>query len=44
MAWQHVNLFSTFEFNETTTKVDIDARAAMYADPAYWIWFSSTCY
>lgn len=36
VAWQHVNLFGTFEFNETTTKVDIDALAARYADPDYW--------
>ncbi len=36
VAWQHVNLFGTFEFNETTTKIDIDALAARYADPAYW--------
>lgn len=36
VAWQHVNLFGTFEFSETTTKVDIDALAARYADPAYW--------
>ena len=37
VAWQHVNLFGTFEFNETTTKIDIDALAARYADPDYWI-------
>ena len=36
VAWQHINLFGTFEFNETNTKVDIDALAARYADPDYW--------
>lgn len=36
MAWQHANLFGTFEFDEIATKVDIDALAARYADPAYW--------
>lgn len=36
VAWQHINLFGTFEFNETATKVDIDALAARYADPDYW--------
>jgi len=36
IAWQHVNLFGRFEFNETTSKVDMAALAARYADPMYW--------
>lgn len=36
VAWQHVNLFGTFEFNDTPTKVDIDALAALFADARYW--------
>jgi len=34
VAWPHANLFGTFEFNEATTRIDIDALAARYADPA----------
>lgn len=36
MAWQHVNLFGSFEFSDAASKVDIDALAARYADAAYW--------
>lgn len=36
VAWQHINLFGTFEFDETTDMVDIDALAARFADPDYW--------
>lgn len=36
VAWQHINLFGTFEFDEKTDKVDIDALAARFADPDYW--------
>lgn len=36
VAWQHVNLFGTFEFSPTVSKIDIDALVARYADPAYW--------
>ena len=36
MAWQHVNLFGTFEFSQSPLKVDIDAMVARYNDPAYW--------
>jgi TnpA family transposase len=36
VAWQNVNLFGSFEFNPSTSKVDIDALVAHYADPAYW--------
>ena len=36
MAWQHVNLIGKFEFNTAESKVDIDALASSYADPAFW--------
>ena len=36
VAWQSVNLFGSFEFSPSTSKIDIDALAARYADPAYW--------
>jgi len=31
-----VSLFSTFEFNQAASKVDIDALAARYDDPVSW--------
>ncbi|HEY4051947.1 MAG TPA: Tn3 family transposase [Acidobacteriaceae bacterium] len=36
VAWQHINLFGSFEFNSTNSTVDIDALAASYADPSHW--------
>lgn len=36
VAWQHVNLFGSFEFTDATTKVNIDALAEPYADPGFW--------
>jgi TnpA family transposase len=36
VAWQHVNLFGTFEFNSAVSKLNIDALVARYADPAGW--------
>lgn len=36
VAWQHINLFGSFEFSPSTSKVDIDSMVARYADPAYW--------
>ena len=36
VAWQHVNLFGTFEFSPAASTVDIDALAARYNDPVYW--------
>jgi TnpA family transposase len=36
VAWQHVNLFGTFEFSQEVLDIDIDALVARYADPAYW--------
>ena len=32
VAWQHVNLFGSFQFSDAASKVDIDALAARYAD------------
>lgn len=36
VAWQHVNLFGSIEFNDLGDPVDIDALAARYADPEFW--------
>lgn len=35
VAWQHANLFGSFEFSPANSTIDIDALAAYYADPAY---------
>ena len=36
VAWQHINMYGSFEFSPSTSKIDIDALVARYADPAYW--------
>jgi hypothetical protein len=36
VAWQHVNLFGSFEFTDTESAIDLDALAAQFADPDYW--------
>ena len=36
VAWQHINLFGTFEFSPSTSNVDIEALVVRYADPTYW--------
>ena len=36
VAWQHINLFGSFEFGPQGSSIDIDVLAAYYADPAYW--------
>jgi TnpA family transposase len=36
VAWQHINLFGTFEFSGTAAMLDIDALAARYLDPDFW--------
>ena len=36
VAWQHVNLFGTFEFSPGGSQVDLDALAARYIDPVCW--------
>jgi TnpA family transposase len=35
VAWQHVNLYGTFEFTKPQTKVEIDALAAIF-DEEFW--------
>ena len=35
VAWQHVNMYGTFEFSKSLTKVDIDALAANF-DEEFW--------
>ena len=37
VAWQHVNLFGTFEFTPSGSKLDIEALAALYLNPTYWL-------
>lgn len=37
IAWQHINLFGTFEFTPSNSALDIDALAALYLDPTYWL-------
>ncbi len=36
VAWQHINLFGTFEFSPSTSKVDIEALVIRYTEPTYW--------
>lgn len=36
VAWQHVNMFGTFEFTDEEPKVDMDAMAARYMEAAFW--------
>lgn len=36
VAWQHINLFGSFEFSPADSSVDIEALAAFYADPNWW--------
>ena len=36
VAWQHVHLIGKFEFITEQTKVDLDALATRFADPALW--------
>jgi hypothetical protein len=36
VAWQHVNLFGTFEISPIESTVDLDALAARSSDPGYW--------
>jgi len=37
VAWQHINLFGTFEFTPSGSKLDIEALAELYLNPAYWL-------
>ncbi len=36
VAWQNVNMFGSFEFNPSTSKIDIDAMVARFDDPEFW--------
>ena len=36
VAWQHVNLFGTFEFSDEEFSVDMEALAAKYYDSNFW--------
>jgi TnpA family transposase len=36
VAWQNVHLFGSFEFNSSSSKVDINALVDRYTDPIYW--------
>jgi hypothetical protein len=36
VAWQHINLFGQFDFNQAASKVDLGRLAARYNDPVCW--------
>ena len=36
VAWQHINMYGNFEFSPSTSKIDIEALVARYAEPEYW--------
>lgn len=36
VAWQHVNMFGSFEFSDEDPDIDMDALAAQYADSVFW--------
>jgi TnpA family transposase len=36
VAWQHVNLFGSFEFTDGESAIDLDVLAAQYGDPEFW--------
>jgi hypothetical protein len=36
VAWQHVNMFGSFEFSDEAPDIDMDALAAQYADSVFW--------
>ena len=36
VAWQHVNMYGSFEFSEDDHDIDLDALAAQYADSVFW--------
>jgi hypothetical protein len=33
---QRINLFGTFQFSPSTSKIDIESLVVRYADPTYW--------
>ena len=36
MAWQHVNMFGSFEFSDEDPDIDMEELAAKYADAVFW--------
>jgi len=36
VAWQHVNMFGSFEFSDEDPDIDLEALAAQYADSVFW--------
>ena len=36
IAWQHVNLFGSFEFTDTASQVDLTALVERFADTKFW--------
>lgn len=36
VAWQHINLFGTFEFSPEVSNINIDDMVARFADPSCW--------
>jgi len=36
IAWQHINLFGSFEFTQAESRIDLDALAERYNDPDFW--------
>jgi hypothetical protein len=36
VAWQHVNMFGSFEFSNEAPDIDMEALAARYADSVFW--------
>ena len=36
VAWQHVNMFGSFEFSDEDPDIDMEALAAQYADAVFW--------
>jgi hypothetical protein len=35
-AWQHVDMFGSFEFSDDEQGIDLEALAARYADSVFW--------
>ena len=36
VAWQHVNMYGSFEFSDEEPDIDMEALGAQYADAAFW--------
>lgn len=37
VAWQHVNMFGSFEFSDEKPTVDLEELATRYADSEFWV-------